>query len=220
MKHDAKCAFIVGKRGAGKTTLLTALLKTNKRHIVTTTVPRDFKRGYIQCRSLNDIKAALKKNWNKGFKICFRMEHEAGDFDGPIKDLHDLSLFIQKVQDNYVKDIDSRRITLAVDEVTRQFPHNRPKGMDGFRTLILEGRNWGVNLVAATQRPTLIPPDFRDNVDDLFVLAVGGDNALEKVSEYVGREHKETVRALPKYRYLHFNDGQLIGQNDTKKPPS
>lgn len=219
MMHDAACRFLVGKRGAGKSTLLMAMLKSQKRLIVTTTVPRDFKRGFIQCETLTQVRDALKKNWAKGFRICFRMLHPLDDAIGPARDLHNLSILVKQVQENYALDRDSRRIHVAVDEITRQFPHQRPQGMDGFKWMILEGRNWGIDLTVATQRPTLLPPDFRDNIDDFFVLSVGGDTALQKVCEIVGAEHKEQVRSLQKYRYLHFHDGVLIGENSTKKPP-
>ncbi len=219
MKHDAICRFAVGRRGAGKSTLFAELIKRESRVIVTTTVPRDFKRGFIQCRTIKEVRDALKKNWQKGFKICFRMLHDIEDMVGPVRDLHNLSILLKKVQDNYVEDIDHRRIHLFVDEVTRPFPHSRPKGMDGFKWAILEGRNWGIDITVATQRPTLLPPDFRDNLDDLFVLAVGGANALESVCDYVGRTYREQVRDLQKYRYLHFSGGRLIGEKSTKNAP-
>lgn len=218
--HDAKCRFLVGQRGSGKSTLMAQLMKGEKRLIVTTTVPRDFRRGFIQCTTVTQVRDALRANWQKGFKICLRMDHhDIEDQVGPVRDLHNLSILLRQVQDNYVRDIDTRRIHLYVDEITRQFPHTRPRGMDGFKWAILEGRNWGIDITVATQRPTLLPPDYRDNVDDLFVLSVGGDSALDSVVQYVGRGYRDRVRDLPKYQYLHFVGGQLIGQKSTKIAP-
>ena len=214
MLRDAECQLVVGSRGAGKTTLLERKLAGNRRCVVWTTKREDFRAGYDQASNRRQLLSILRRNWNskKGVRVCYRpREVKPGDDAPLIWELHHLVLMLKAAQDPYADGRDTRKLTLVVDEIQRCFPHHRPKGANAFRWAILEGRSWGLELIAATQRPTLIPPDFRDNVDEFYVMKVGGNTALDNVVSFVGRDHAERIRRLEKRQVLIIRDGRVAG---------
>ena len=205
MKHDAGVTFITGRRGSGKTTWLTNALKTEGRVIVFSPIERDFRKGFDQVSDLRGLTAVLRRKWGRGFRVKYTPpETDAG----MVKALHELTLLVRALQEPYAQDRDRRQITIAVDEANQAFPHHRPPGMDGFRWALLQGRNWGINIYAATQRPTLVHPDLRDNAERLIVFALMGDNALQAVTAAVGREHTDAIRKLENHQYIAFENGR------------
>lgn len=211
--HDASITFIVGRRGSGKSTWLQAALAADRRLIVFAPILRDFRDGFIQVDSLKGLVSAMRRCWNtkKGFRIAYRPPQ---DDAGIVQALHDVAMVLRRVQQPYAEDRDSRQITLAVDEANLSFPHSRPKGLDGFKWAILQGRHWGINIFAATQRPTLVHPDLRDNAERWIVFPLSGDAALATVFQAVGRTHESDLRTLENHRYIEFKDGRAVkGQN-------
>ena len=218
--RDAECRLIVGHRGSGKSTLLASLLDGERRVIAWTTKREDFA-DMVTVRGLKDLKTALRRRWNtkKGFRIRYLVDHiEPGDEAAMIWELHSLTLFLKAIQEPYASGRDSRPIVFAVDEVQRAFPHSRPQGANAFRWAIEEGRSWGLRLWVATQRPTRIPPDFRDNVDKLYVLRLGGDTALKTVSDFTGKGHIPALRKLQKRQVLVFDEDGRHGPMSNKSP--
>lgn len=211
MPQDAGITFIVGRRGSGKTTKLELLLKGNRRCIVFAPIRRDFRAGFLQTDSLATVKRIMRRRWNdpRGFRIAYRPP------DGKcMAGLHHLSVMLRGIQKPYELDQDTRQITLAVDEANLGFPHSRPTGMDGFKFAILQGRHSGINIIAATQRPALVSPDLRDNADELYIFALGGDNSIARVVEVTGSQYKEPIRQLANHQYLHYADGvATMGEN-------
>lgn len=191
-------------------------LKDNRRLIAFAPIMRDFRAGYVQVSSIKALLKALQKRWETGFRIAYRPSE--GD---EIAELHRVALLLKGAQAPYAHDRDNRQITLAVDEINLSFPHSRPAGIDGFKWAILQGRHWGINIVAATQRPQLVHPDLRDNADTWIVFALGGDQALSAVLAAHGRAHAEPLRALPNYHFIAFSDGAARpGQTSVPKKKS
>lgn len=211
MAHDASIIFLVGRRNSGKSTRLEILLKDNRRCIVFAPIRRDFRKGFLQTDSLASVKRIMRRRWNdpRGFRIAYRPP------DGKcIAGLHHLSVMLRGIQKPYELDEDTRQITLAVDEANLAFPHSRPAGMDGFKFAILQGRHSGINIIAATQRPALVAPDLRDNADEMYIFALGGDSSIARVVEVTGSQYKEAIRCLELHTFLHFNNGvATMGKN-------
>lgn len=220
MSKDAECDFIVGKRGMGKSTLLRGLVTKHPRVIVVTPAKADFVRGYLQAHNESQIVVHVRNHWKRGFRIAYKPQFEVDDEIGPIKALHRLVVYCKRLMQPYDDGQHNDKILIAVDEVTRFFPHHRPKGMNGFKWAILEGRHFGMNLLCATQRPTLIPPDFRDNVSRWFVLGCSGD-AAKRAAELVGDTGEaDQIRGQGKYRYRLYEDGDFRGDYTTRQVPS
>ena len=215
MAHDASITLLVGRRGGGKSTQLEHRLRGNRRLITFAPILRDFRHGYVQAHGLAEVGRIMRRNWRsrKGFRIAYR---PPDDELSTIKALHGLSMLLRQVQAPYMADLDDRQITLAVDEANLSFPHHRPRGLDGFKWAILQGRHAGINIFAATQRPTLVHPDLRDNADRWIVFPVGGDQALSTVLQAVGRHHADAIRALPNHHFIEFADGHA---RPGKNPP-
>ena len=216
--NDVGVTYIVGRRNSGKSTLLETILKRHKRLIVLTAVPRDFQKGFSQAATLVEVVKLARRGWNTraGFRICYRpLETDMSRLPLCLSRLAEL---LRSMQVDYSLGHDPRKIKIAVDEANLFFPHHRPKGCDGFRWAVLQGRHWGLDIVAATQRPQLVAPDLRDNAEEWIVFPLGGDAALRATLDAVGSHHKPTIQALANHHFVRFRDGQTDpGQNPPLK---
>lgn len=206
MPRDASITFIVGRRGSGKTTQAELRLRRERRVVVFAPILGDYQRGFAQLRSLRGVKDHMRRNWQRGFRIAYRPPERLELVDV----LDQLAELLRKVQRPYADGRAAQQLTLAVDEANLAFPPSRP-GQSGqaFKWACLQGRHYGINIVAITQRPTLVDPSLRDNADEWLVFPLGGDNALGVVLQAVGRRHAEAIRALSNHHYLEFADGQV-----------
>lgn len=215
---DAEHTLVVGATGGGKSTLTMAMLAKATSTIAMTTKLHDYdaKDGWIQVKSVNGLMACLAAKFKakEHFKVCYRVPVGPDEMELPIKALDAVSRRLYTFMTPYAAKRHRRQIGLVVDEAHRFFPHNRPKGLNGFVWAISEGRAWGINILFATQRPTNIPPDFRDNVTNYYVLMLGGDRAKEVVRAFVGSE-----LVLPeKYQYCLYRSGKFVIKGDTRTP--
>lgn len=217
---DAEHTVVVGVTGAGKSELTSALLKKARRVIAMTTKYTDYtaKDGYKQVTTVKALITALKGvrgGFVKGdFKICLRVEAGPDDMGRPIKVMHDVSLFLHKLQENYARGLHQEQITLAVDESHRFYPHHRPKGMDGLTWVISEGRAWGINLLFITQRPSNMPPVFRDNATNMYVLLLGGGTGVTMLRSFLGKE----LKLVTKYRVAAYRSLKFVTETSTRRP--
>lgn len=210
-------SIAVGATGTGKSTLLTEMLKEAQRHIVMTTKPSGFKKyqGWKQVETPEQLLSVLTKNYlKKKLKICLRVLAGPQDHEKPIWALDRVSNILYQVQEKARQKGILKQIGLTVDEAHRFFPHHRPKGMDGFNWVVSEGREWGLHLIFATQRPTNVPPIFRDNVKNWYVLALGGDTAVDTLKKFIGPSLKQPDQ----FRYVLYRNGTLTHEGSTKKP--
>jgi len=214
---EPEISLLVGSRGAGKTTILNEIIKPATFHIVMTTKPSGFtaRQGWKQVTTPDQLLEVLTKNYlSKKLKICLRVLAGPKEKILPIFTLDRVSNLLYQVQDMALRKNMLKPIGLTVDEAHRFYPHHRPKDMDGFDWVISEGREWGIHLIFATQRPTNVPPIFRDNVQNWYVLMLGGDTAIKTIKELVGR----SLKTVPQYRYALYRGGILTHEGSTRKP--
>jgi hypothetical protein len=149
--------------------------------------------------------------------LVYRLDRQPGKDEALIWALHHLVIFLKRVQGPYRDGADQRQLLLVIDEVQAFFPHQRPKGANAFRWAIEEGRSWGLRLWTATQRPTRIPPDFRDNLEYLYVLALGMGGGIEAIREFVGREEIKRLKGLKKHEVICYRkDDQTVLEGTSK----
>lgn len=209
--------LVIGTTGAGKSTLVEALLKDTKREIVLTTKPSGFtaQAGYTQVQSLKELGEMILKRWHEPrFRVCLRVRVRPTERDKPIRILSVVSSLISEVQERDRAIGCLRPVGLVVDEIQVFYRHNLPENLDAFSWIISQGREWGVSLIAATQRPTNVPPIFRDNVTNLYVLMLGGDTAVQTVRKLVGGAFKQPAQ----YRYTLYRAGRFKAEGSTRTP--
>lgn len=214
---EPEVSLVVGATGAGKTVLVTGLLKGAAFHIVMTTKPSGYSKaqGWRQVTTPAQLLELLTNNYlSKKLKICLRVIAGPKDAELPVFTLDRVSNILYHVQDLARKKGMLKQIGLTVDEAHRFYPHHRPKGMDGFNWVVSEGREWGIHLIFATQRPTNVPPIFRDNVKNWYVLMLGGDTAIKTIKELVGK----SLKPVEQYHYALYRGGVLAHEGNTRKP--
>ena len=80
--------------------------------------------------------------------------------------------------------------------------HATPKGMGGFKRLVLQGRHRGVEVIGVTQHPALVPTWFRINCAERYLFALGvEDHAV------MGTRYRDELARLTPHRFIRFADG-------------
>lgn len=198
-KHDARRIGIFGASGSGKTTQALELFKKVKRGIFFDVLDNGKQKNF---RTLPEIQRFIVANYTKGFKIRF-----VPDTSRLIEELSSLCAFLQKLQIPYKEGRISSQITLFVDELDTVFPVNTGKLKNkGFYDLCLRGRHYGINIIGVSQRVSLVDLPFRANLSDVFFFRLADFNDLSTAAAILGKPYKETIRALPKYKYIYKND--------------
>ena len=210
---DAEVTTIVGATGSGKTTLLYALLKDVSRHIVLTTKPSGFTRGWIEVHSWKALKEVLlKKYHHKKCKICLRLVVGPRDVDLPQYTVNKLAEVLFAVQKLALKKGSLKPIGFTVDEAQVFCPSYGDQS--GVKWIVGQGREWGIHPTFATQRPTNIQPVIRDNSKNWYVLMLGGDTAIQTIKKLVGPSLKNPKQ----YHYALYRESILTDEGNTKQP--
>tara|TARA_R110002073_G_scaffold29354_1_gene92606 strand:- start:6642 stop:7223 length:582 start_codon:yes stop_codon:yes gene_type:complete len=189
-----------------------SLLKQHKRKVVFAGSPRDFtvKDGYYQAHTIAGLLKYIKKKWHGNFSVVFRPPET-----GIPEALHNIALALLKLQLGYYNGEHTGKIMLAVDELNISFGHKRPRQFDGFERAILQGAHYGLELMGATQRPTLVHPDFRDNATVVYFFPVMGDVG-DVVRACLGSEHAKELKGLKNHSFIVTDNGDI---SRGKNPP-
>ena len=138
---EPEVTTILGSTGCGKTTLLYTLLKGAQRHIVMTTKPSGFKAGWIQCDSVEGLKAILVKRYHhKRLKVCLRLVVGPRDVDKPIAVMNGVADLLFAVQKVSLEKGALLPIGLTVDEAQVFAPGYG--NQNGIKWLVGQGREY------------------------------------------------------------------------------
>jgi hypothetical protein len=208
---DARCILVTGRRGSGKTTLVQTLIEGCPALIAFDPIgqyAREF--GWARAATLDELHRKLSGIWGQGFKIAFS---PAGDF---ARELHRLSVYLWAAQVLYETGRTRRKLSLVVEEMNLSFPVTRlPDGCQGFLRLVLQGRHRGIEIIGVTQRPALVSADFRGNVAETYVFALG----YAEDQRLWGRACQPIIASLAPHAYLRLADGEAArGQNPPLRP--
>jgi energy-coupling factor transporter ATP-binding protein EcfA2 len=200
---------IIGPTGSGKTTLLLSLLHRRSNVAIFATKPYPPKDELES----NTLAAYAKKArytklpyWTPGntHKIVLWPS-----FKRPGDETLQRKVFTKALMDIFV----ARGWCIAVDELW--YHTNRLKLNDLFETFWSQGREQGLTVAAATQRPSHISLMFYSEPKHFFFYRLRNPNDRKRISEIASIDHKavqDRVMRLPDHHflYLHAPSGEMI----------
>lgn len=205
MSKDAAITMIVGMRGSGKSTLAKSQVK-KLRHPVIVIDPTDEWSEALKVKpeySLKGMAGRMRQYWRAPFRAVYvppaGQEPQA---------LHHLSQMVTQMQSGYKLGQHERQVTLVVEEANLSYPsQSLPSDCQGLTRAILQGRHWGINIVAISQRPQLVHPNLRGNASETYCLPLADDRARQAVLEVCGSQHRKTLQALTRFHFMKFGSG-------------
>lgn len=205
MKRDAGRIGIWGCSGSGKTTRQKELIETRRRVIALDPKTTTFTRGFRSCRSTADLFRAIKAGWHTGYKIQVPTGLEAKVCQAYLEQIV-RGLFI--VQDPYIRGqrgMVGKEITLVIDEADLFFPNKgAPEAVQAqIDNLTRRGREWGIEVIAASQRLAQVNTTFRGNCTEHYFFAQQDHTDIDAVLSNIGRQHRAALASLRVHEYLH-----------------
>jgi len=202
MDKSASLTGVYGGRGQGKSTHVKALIRNEKRVVVFDPM-REYGSlpGFTAAASLHQIRDRMIAGKGQAYKIAYQPLTE----DFPLA-LHQLCRFLFQAQKPYFENRSRADIALVVEELNMTAPsHNLPKGQEGFKAAVLQGRHYGLNIIGVTQRPKLVAPYFRDNCEDEVVFKLACPDSIAYVEKKIGNaSDRGQIFALKPHEYLHI----------------
>lgn len=206
MQKDAALIGVFGLRGSGKTTITKSLIKSGRDKIVAFDPIREYGgRGWFQCHTVKDVFLAMKKRWKSGFKISFVPGEGAH-----IEDLHKLAQLCFRMQQPYFDGRDYRKLTMVVEEANLSMPNQAfSRKFAAMQKVILQGRHWGIEAIAVSQRPALVSSDFRANTSTSYVFSLANQNDRDEIAKVIGRVHMGMLTSMQKFEFLEIENGKF-----------
>ena len=208
---NRKITCIFGRQGSGKSTITKAMLKDQSRkRVIVFDTQREYEgRGWKRVHSLADLIRAIKPIWKRGFKISY--VPPAADLP---KELSDLCNLIEMLQAPYEQGKDKQELTLVIEETNQSFPVTAlPAGVNGMKRAVLQGRHWGVELIAISQRPALVSMDLRSNANFTYAFALASPDDVRGVMSMIMGKSKvleDRLKGLQSYEFWRIENGQYL----------
>lgn len=162
LKTDERVA-IVGRTGAGKTYLAERLVRGLSRLVVIDP------KGTLASWGLDDWSTTVRRELRRGEPVRARVVYPLdGDFEPVLAEIYEAG-----------------NITVYIDEVYGIVPPGSRPG-PYFTALYTRGRELGIGVWAATQRPTWVPLFVLSEADWLFVFKLQLDEDRRRLAEILG----------------------------------
>ena len=188
-------AFLPGQTGSGKTTLARAMLSEREYVVVVDSKRRIDWPGFViftDFRKLNDIDPEKMK------RVVFRPSFsDIIDNKGAV-----INAFFKWVYDR-------EHCTLFVDELADvtdgdEFPFH-------YGACLREGRELGIEVFSATQRPTYIPQIAMSEAEHVYCFKLKMPQDRARIERKTGIE-SERIATLAKREFLYApQDGEIVG---------
>lgn len=180
--------FFVGTTGSGKTSLAKSLLWGQRRVIILDpkrkfTLPESWPIPFITTSSLDELGEI-----ENGSTVIYRPSYEetvdkCDTFFQWIYDTEDLTVFVDEVQ------------SITVGKIGRWYAR-----------CIQEGRERGIAVWSATQRPAAIPIIVISESEHYFVFRLTSVNDRKRMADYSGREElTEPIRTRDEYGFRYYD---------------
>lgn len=176
MEAIVTCLF--GRRGSGKSTLGAHLVSSAER-VIAFDPQGDYRGGrWIRCTNRNEVKEAVLGQYGGTIRVSYTPDLEARD---PVLEAVWLATIARKLQKRF--NVDSKCLTLVVDEAHLVFPNRRFSQDEApLRRVVLQGRHDGIGLLVATQRPANLSTDVRGQAECFYAFAMPGKNDREAIT--------------------------------------
>ncbi|MEO0411832.1 MAG: zonular occludens toxin domain-containing protein [Pseudomonadota bacterium] len=203
MAKDAAIESVFGFRGAGKTTYVKHKTKTETRLFVWDPMEEFGEGDKIKRLSTADIVPTLKRARTRNIRAAYTpgRGQEASHFAT-------LCEALMAMQQAYKDREEGEKITFVVDEADTVYGRTVPNGHP-FAELVRRGRHYGIEIIVCTQFPTQIQPDVRRNSLRTVIFPLGDASAMDYVTTFMGKEHREAVRSLQPHNALIYSAGNV-----------
>lgn len=191
----SECITILGKRGSGKSTLAWEFAKLHPRLVVfdITNEHPDENFDYVVEDFETFCETILKTERSSSFRILFRFSVESDDQDAEF----DHALRILYYRGNHA---------ILIEEVwTYSKRGYLPKWL---RHCYLTGRHRNLSMIVTSQRPASVHKDIMAQTSQFFSGTMFESNDVRYLSEFLGKETAESLRALPQFRFLRYRPGE------------
>lgn len=201
-------AFVSGRKGQGKTVLTDSLARAHSRVFVFDVLHEYPSKGFTCVRSMEELKAAVKTRWRKGWRIAY-LPHRS---NRP-KQLHDLALTICDIQMPYKETPDDGttppipKVLFIIEEMRWSYPNGC--NYEGLAELTTLGRHYGVDMIGTTQRIAEVNTNFRGTSDVRFFFAQEEDRDIQAIAPMIGRHNVARLKALQVHECLRLYGGQV-----------
>lgn len=216
MNKNAGIIGIYGGRGQGKSTYTKALLRHYVRVIVFDPM-REYAAlsGFSQASNLSEVLAMVKKGKRVKYSIAYTPEIT----DLPLA-LHELCKLLFAIQRPYFDGKSNLDCAMVVEELNMTAPsHNLPKGQEGFKAAVLQGRHYGIEIIGITQRPKLVAPYFRDNASKEIIFKLACPDSITYVEKKMpDKKWHGQIYTLRPHHYIKIDGFDVsTGKNSLKK---
>lgn len=205
LSKDAKRVGIWGGSGSGKSTRLKELTRTDNRLIVLDPIGDwEQERGFKSYKTLRGLYSGIRAGWNTGFRLVYLADKGLPEL------LQEISRALFVIQQPYFKGEDTRKISLAIDEMADFYPNKTLSAADGdFQKLCRKGRHYGVNIYGVSQRLAEVHPSFRGNAEENYYFRQNTATDVNNALQSLGSQHKTALLGLQPHHYLHNASGKV-----------
>ncbi len=202
--RDGKRMAVYGRSGSGKTHLVKSTFLNVCDRVVIFDPEEEFakEKGFHTVRTLEKLLEVLSDCHDSSFKVVFVPEVRMEE-----RQLHEVSLLIERLQEPYKEEMSNKKLMLIVDELSLSFPLNSKPAYDGFDRLCSRGRKRGISIIGITQRPADIGMRFRGNLNRIVAFNFSTPNDLAVIAATCGQEAVSAVRELKQYQYIAYENG-------------
>lgn len=207
MDKNARKIGVWGGTGSGKSTRVKELTAKNNRLIVIDPIG-DYERegGFTGYKTLRGLYTAMKKNWNKGFRLVLTVPRGTD----PKAQLEQLANDLFLIQKPYYEGKDNRIITLVIEEMSICYPE---KTLGASERSVLElinlGRHYGIEIIGVSQRIAEVKKNFVGNASEHYFFRMGAAVDNNAALRLIGNDHKAAIQSLQNHHYIHFCQGQV-----------
>lgn len=200
MSLQSRRVAIYGAPRSGKTTLAEAIVARARRLVVFD--PMDHVSG-LRVASVEALRRHVVKHWRKPWRL--RIVPADGQEQATLSDLASLAL---RIQEPYRERERAPRLVVFVDEIDAGYPSTGRDPAHAFTSLCRRGGHYAIDVVATTQRPASVHPDWRGNVDAQAWFRLFDHLDLAAARRVLGAKAAE-LPSLPVGAYFWVEEGRI-----------